>query len=185
MPKKSYVEVKERTPFGEDVDPEIMTQGHRGVTYIEGYSDVRQQRELAMRDGKKMPPLKHRLQWARAKSSDNASAKHARVQHWEMDQGYTPLAYDEAVELGYRVDRNRAITKGPDGLAYLGDQVLMMAGQTVAAANYVKVQRAQDEQNTRAETQLQDAVERFNVSAKGASAQAFSFVGAEEKPKRK
>lgn len=181
MPK--YITVQDRNPYGEDVDEALLNDPGKDSTFIEGYSDVRRNRDLAIRDGKKVPPLKHRLQWARALSFDGTKADGKRVMHWQSRKGYKPLAYDEAVKLGYRVDRNPAIRKGSDGNAYLGEQMLMCADARTAATNLLKVQRDQEAQLAAPQARMDEAVARFNRNNPKGSATAFSYVG--EDPDKK
>ena len=141
MARRIYVQVEDRNPFGEEFDESIMEDPTRDSTYIEGYSDVRRQRELDVRAGKDPAPLKHRLQWARAKTFDGARNDGRRVMHWQTNKRYEIIDYDEAVKMGYRVDLNPAILRGEDGRAYLGERVLMIASAKVAAANLKKVRR--------------------------------------------
>ena len=184
MSRRPRIEVVDRNPYGDDVDPQAMEDAARDSTFIEGYSDVRSQRELDVRDGKQPAPLKHRLQWARAKSFDGTRSDGRRMMHWQVDKHYETLKYDDAIKMGYLVDKNPAITKGPDGLAYLGERVLMYATGPVAAANKRKVDGELAEQTQRAANRMEDAVERFNRDTKGAHAQAFNFIGEDPDKKR-
>ena len=177
MARKRFIQVEDRTPYGEDFDPAILEDAARDSTFIEGYSDVRTQRELDMRDGKRPDPLKHRLQWVRAKKLDNTSADGRRMNHWSTRKGYRTLSYDDAIKLGYKLDNNLAISKGADGLAYLGDSVLMIADAATAAANLMKVQRENEDLLNKPRRDMEAAVERFNASTRGAHAQSFGFVG--------
>lgn len=178
MARKQFIRVEDRTPYGEDFDEKILHDAAIDSTYIEGYSDVRTQRELDVRAGKKVDPLRHRLQWVRAKSTDN-TADGRRPQHWSSRKGYRPLSYDEAIKLGYRVDKNMAISKGADGNAYLADCMLMFCDAPVAAANLKRVQQDAVDLQERPQRAMEEAVERFNRAAHGATATSFSQVGDE------
>lgn len=177
MARKSYVAVEDRNPFGEDFDEALLNDPSIDSTYIEGYSDVRRNRELALRDGETAPPLKHRLQWARAKTFDGQHLDGRRMMHWQTKNGYRPLPYDEAVKLGYDVRTNPAITKGEDGLAYLDSRVLVFTDGKRAATNLKRLQEDAAELAARPQRRMEEAVERFNRNTKGAHATAFSFLG--------
>jgi len=177
---KRYVEAIDRSPFGEEVDEALLNDPGTDSSYIEGYGDVRRNRERAIRDGENPPPLRHRLHIARAKSLDGQRPDGRRLQHWVSKKGYSPLKWDEAIKLGYRVDKNPAYTKGEDGTVYHANGMLMIAGPKVAAANYKRVQREQEEQFAAPQRRVEQAVERFNRSAKGAHAEAFQFLGEDD-----
>lgn len=180
---RKFIEVHDRNPYGEDVDERAMQDAARDSTYIEGYSDIRLQRELDIRDGREPAPLKHRLQWARGKSFDGTKNDGRRIMHWSVNKHYKMLPYDEAIKLGYGVDKNPAITRGADGLAYLGERVLMYAGGPVAAANLKKVDQEQQALFNQPRQRMENATEAFNKNAKGAKAIPFDFVG--EDPDKK
>ena len=177
MAKRTYIQVEDRNPFGDEFDESILEDPTKDSTYIEGYSDVRRQRELAVRNGERPAPLKHRLQWARGKTFDGSRNDGRRIMHWQTNKRYEMLRYDDAVKMGYRVDLNPAIVRGDDGNAYLGERVLMYAGAKVAAANLEKVRKDTAELAERPKRDMEAAVERFNVRTKGAHATAFSFLG--------
>lgn len=177
MARKQYVVVEDRNPYGEEVDESLLNDAGKDSTYIEGYSDVRRQRELDVRDGKRPAPLKHRLQWARAKSFDGQKMDGRRVMHWQSRKGYRALSYDDAMKLGYRVDQNPAIQKGPDGMCYLGEQMLMVADARTAASNLVKLREDQAAAEQAPRAKLEQATAAFNARNPRGTAQAFSFVG--------
>ena len=174
---RKYIEVHDRNPYGDEIDEELLNDPGRDATFIAGYSDVRRQRELDARDGIKPKPLKHRLQWARGKAADGTTFDGKRMMHWQVKKGYKPLKYDDAIKLGYEVNENPAIVKGPDGLAWLGERVLLYADARTAATNLRKVQDANDAAQRAPKERMEAATERFNASTKGANATAFSFVG--------
>ncbi len=178
-----FIAVHDRNPFGEEFDESILSDPGRDSTYIEGYSDVRRDRELAFRSGERPKPLKHRLHWARAKTFDGQRADGRRMMHWQTEKKYEALPYVEAVKLGYMVNKNPAIRQGEDGLAYLGERVLMYCSAKVAAANLKKVQDDTRDLMDKPKRDMEDSVARFNQNTKGAHAVAFSYVGDEEPPK--
>ncbi len=181
MPK--FIAAQDRNPFGEEFDESILTDPGHDSTYIEGYSDVRRDRELALRARQPVKPLKHRLQWARAKTFDGQRADGKRIMHWQTEKKYEALSYEEAVRLGYRVDKNPAIRKGEDGLAYLGERVLMYASARVAAANLKKVQQDTRDLMEKPARDMENSVARFHQNTKGAHAVAFHYVGDQEPSK--
>ena len=183
MPK--YIAVTDRNPYGDEIDEELLNDPGKDSSYIAGYSDVRRNRELDIRDGKQPKPLKHRLQWARAKTTDGTSSDGARMMHWQVKKGYKPLKYDEALKLDYRLNENPAIVKDVDGYAWLGERMLMFADARTAATNLRKVQAANDEAQRAPAERMQAATERFNASTKGAHAAAFSFIGDDPDEKKK
>lgn len=180
MARKVLVQVDDRNPFGEEFDQSILNDPGRDSTYIEGYSDVRRQRELDARDGKRPPPLRHRLQWARAKTLDGMRDDGRRIMQWQVNKRYEMLPYDEAIKLGYKVNENPAITKGEDGNAYLGERVLMYASAKVAAANLKKVLDDTEDLKEMPQRKLEAAVDTFNQGNTGSRAEAFSFLGEDE-----
>lgn len=180
-----YIEVHDTNPYGDQIDEELLNDPGKDSTYIAGYSDVRRQRELDIRDGKTPKPLKHRLQWARAKTSDGGSHDGKRVMHWQVKKGYKPLKYEDALKMGYKLDENPAIVKDVDGNAWLGERMLMFADARTAATNLRKVQEANDAAQRAPAERIQAATERFNASTKGAHAAAFSFIGDDPDDKKK
>lgn len=184
MPRRELITVQDRNPYGDDIDEALLNDPGRDSTFIPGYSDVRTQRELALRRGERPAPLRHRLQWARAKSFDGQRLDGKRVMHWKVNKKHEPLKYDDAIAMGYRLNENPAITKGPDGYAYLGEMILMHADARTAATNYAKVRANLDAQLDAPRQKLEDAVARFNARGVG-KATAFSFTGDDPDTKSK
>lgn len=180
MGHRRYIEVEDRNPFGEEFDEQILQGNGTDSTFIEGYSDVRRDRELAVRKGEKVPPLKHRFQWARAKSADFQRADGKRVMHWQVNKHYQPIRYEDALKMGYNLKSNPAITQGEDGLAYHGDQVLMYCDARVAASNLKKVQQDTAFALEAPKRRMEKAVAEFNAKNVGAKAEAFSFLEARD-----
>ena len=177
MARKTHIQIEDRNPWGDEIDESVLNDPGVDSTYVEGYSDVRRNRELAVRDGKRPPSLRHRLQWARAKTYDGQRYDGQRVMHWQVNKHHKMLPYDEALKLGYMVDKNPAITKGEDGLAYLGERVLMYAPAEVAAANLQKVNKNRKDLADKPRRDMEAATERFNKDTKGAHAEPFAYVG--------
>jgi len=183
----AFITTQDRNPFGEDIDQDLLAGSGQDSAYIEGYSDKRVQRELAIRRGERADALPHRLHWARAKTFDGARLDGTRVQHWQANKGYRPLPYDEALKLGYRLDKNAAILKGEDGNAYLQDRMLMVCDAAKAAANYRKVQDATSAQNEQAASRMQQAAEQYEART-GVRPPVFTYLEdreGNEQPARK
>jgi len=175
LPKR-YITVEDRNPYGDEIDESLLNDPGKDSTYIEGYSDVRRDRERAIAEGNRVAPLKHRLQWARARSFDGTKNDGRRIMHWQSRKGYSALPYDEAIKLGYRVDNNPAIQKGADGMCYLGEQMLMVADAKTAATNLKRAQRDLEAQMDAPQQRMEAATNRFNARGAG-KASAFAFVG--------
>jgi len=171
MPKR-YVEVSDPSPFGEQFDEAVLQDSGKDSTYIKGYSDVRQQREIAVSQGERPTPLRHRLQWARGKTLDGVRDDGRRISHWQVNKHYRMLPYDDAVTLGYDVTANPAIRKGEDGLAWLGERVLMVADAPVAAANLKKVQQDTQAMLDMPRARMEDAVASYNARNPNAQTEA-------------
>jgi len=171
MPKR-YIEVSDPSPFGEQFDQAVLQDSGKDSTYIEGYSNVRTQRELAVARGERPEPLRHRLHWARGKTLDGVRDDGRRISHWQVNKHYRMLPYEEAVKLGYDVTANPAIRKGEDGLAWLGERVLMVADAPIAAANLKKVQQDTTAMLEAPQTRMQDAVESYNARHPNAQTEA-------------
>lgn len=180
-PKRvTVVEVRERNPWGESIDENVVQDPSRTNLYIEGYSDVKTARELAESRGEDVKPLRHRLHWARAQSpSGNPDGK--KVAEWRA-KGYSVLQWDDAIKHGYKVDLSAAI-KGADGSVRLGDLVLMVAPAPVAAAHHQRVRKATRELSETYQKTVETAVDNANVQmgykkgSKGASGQVFELEG--------
>jgi hypothetical protein len=172
MPKQrkvTYVEVEDRNPFGESVDEEVFNSPEFTSNYIPGWSDERHQNDVRKGQGEPIVPLKCRFQWARCKDvKDTEKASGRRVQHWRQKR-YTIPDYKEVQEMGYDLDENEAITRGPDGKAYWGEHVLMVAPAEVAAAHYQAKQQANEDQQQKSdyidETLVTDSVDKEDVFA--------------------
>ncbi len=163
MTKKAiYIEVEDRNPFGPDIDERVFKDPTFTSDYIPGYSDKRHENDVRKSKSEPIKPLKHRFHWARCRSLKNTDASDGhRVQHWKQ-QHYHVADYDKMIEEGYDLRENDAITKGPDGQAYWGEHILMIATAEVASANYVKNEQAIKDQEETAANTMDAAVERFN-----------------------
>lgn len=149
MPKQRkvvYVEVKDRNPFGEEVDEEVFQDPEYTSNYIPGWSKQRHDNELRKAAGEDIIPLRERFQWARCKGIMNTERDEGRrVQHWRQKRYEIP-DYDDVVAMGYDLNENSAIHRGEDGKAYWGEHILMMASAKVAAAHLRKKQQADEDQ---------------------------------------
>ncbi len=167
----AYIEANDRNPFGDDFDEKILQDAGKDSTWLQGYSDKRIERELALRNGDKVQPLEYRFHLARAKTEDGGK----RVFHWQSRMGYSTVKWDEEnfKRLGIDPTENPAYNKGEDGLVYNGTQVLMVAPRQVAAANFAKVQDELDVQRAAAANRMADAGERY-AAATGTASPTFA-----------
>lgn len=172
-----YIESSDRNPFGEDFDESILADAGRDSTWLEGYSDKRIARELAIRRGDKVDPLPNRFHLARAKSFDGQRADGQRVFHWKSRKGYEPVAWDEEVwkRLGINPASNPAFYRGEDGMVWNGTQLLMVADRKTAAANYIKQQDEKQAMEAAAANRMKAAGERY-AAATGGSDPTFAIV---------
>ena len=165
MAKKAiYIEVEDRNPFSESIDERVFEDPTYTSSYIPGYSEQMRENEIRKTENRPIKPLKHRFHWARCKSlQDTNRDEGRRVQHWKQKR-YEVANYDDMVAQGYDLSENDAITKGPDGRAYWGEHVLMVASPEVAAAHYEKARQANADQQEQPQYMMDTAVERFNRS---------------------
>jgi len=179
---KVYIEVEDRSPFGESVDPRVFEDVEHTSNYIPGYSDKISANDRRKQNHEPIEPLTHRFHWARCKDVRNVDADDGRrVQHWKQKR-YQVANYDDVIAQGYNLKENDAIWKDPDGRARWGEHVLMIASAEVAAAHYKKVQDEADELQKEPEYMMENAVERFNRSkaAKRTGMRAGAFTEVEE-----
>ena len=137
MPRKVIVEVVERNPFGEEIDPAYLEDQSTDITEMPGYSNLRRQRDAAVQKGGKVPALPGRLHWARAQTI-GGQADNRKVAEWKT-KGYRVIQWEEAKALGLDVEASAA-QRGTDGTIRLNEYVAMWAPPEVAAARY-KAQR--------------------------------------------
>lgn len=142
MARKTIIEVKERNPYGEEIDAEYLERTGTSVTAVPGYSDKRQQRDAALARGEAPPPLNGRLQWARAQTL-TGQPDLRKVAEWKS-KGYVVLTPEKAKELGYDLAGSAAIVEGNQ--IRLNENVLMYAPPAVAAARYQAQRKATDAQ---------------------------------------
>jgi hypothetical protein len=173
----AYIESKDRNPFGEDFDETILEDSGRDSTWLEGYSDKRIERQLAIRRGDKVEPLPNRYHLARAKTFDGQRADGQRIFHWRSRKGYKPVEWNEETfkELGINPSSNPAFYKGEDGLVYNGSNMLMVADKAVAAANWHKLQDDQAQMQAAAANRMQAAGEAY-AAATGGPDPTFAIV---------
>ena len=166
----TYIEANDRNPFGDDFDESILQDGAKDSTWLQGYSDKRIERELALRKGEKVLPLQHRFHLARAKT-EAGKTNGQRVFHWQSRKGYSSVQWNEETfkELGIDPTENPAYYKGEDGLVYNGSNVLMVAPKEVAAANFARVQDELEAQRASAANRMADAGAEYAATTGGAS----------------
>ena len=161
--KIPFVEVKERNPFGESVNPEAVKDPEFTSNYIPGYSEKMRDRQLDIAAGPTPDTVEHRFHWARIRKLTDNSEEGRRVQHWKQ-KGYRKANYEEMKKLGYDLDKNDAISKGADGNAYWGEHVLMVTDAETAAAIWEQNQLAMENQANEYEAKVAQAVENFNMT---------------------
>jgi len=178
--RKIYMEVHERNPFGEDFNEELLKTPEKSSNFIKGYSDVRHENELRGKRGEDPIPLKHRLQFVKAKNHMSGADSGTGIQQ-ALDRHYRIASWDEAIKLGYAVDQNENFTKTPDGRVQWGDCILTIAEAEVAATHWKAHRDEIEKQSDEVTAKMEDAVERFNrsdVAGKGKMrASHFEFVG--------
>jgi len=120
--------------FGE-VPEEVVTDPTVSMLYIEGYSNRREQIELAQRNGDPFKPLTHRFHFVRHTGAAKLTADFRANQ-------YRPLMWDDCIdadgnskdnEYGIDLTMTPAVEKAPDGTVIAGDLQLMVVPASVAA----------------------------------------------------
>lgn len=154
------IEVKEPSPFGEEVDPDVVSNPQRDYFYIKGYSDKRMARDAAIARGEVPGPLPFRLQAVRAQTAKGQAEGH-KIAEWKA-RGYKVLTWTDAKKLGLDLAESPAI-KGEGDAVLIGDQVIMVADAKVAAAHYhANRKQIRDQHEQFVEAPLRNAVERYN-----------------------
>ena len=188
MPSKrvKYVQVEDRNPFSENFDPEDVARISEGAShsasYVPGYSNIVRENELAKSAGRydEVKTLAHRFHWIRAKNVVTKEEDGRRLYTWKVQKQYETLDYDALVKLGYDLTQNPAITKGTDGKAWYGENILGCASASVAAIHWQQLQDKNKEQLASPGMQMDDAIDRFNTSKVaergGMKASHFEFV---------
>lgn len=135
---KPLISVTDRSVAGSHLDA-----GVHDLTYVGGYSDVRQSidRDLA---AKREPTqgLQHRLEWVRTKRT-NGQPDSRKVMEAQA-RGYTAVAFDDLGKLGLSPV---AGVKTAEGHVGLGDVELFICTADQAARNEATVRRAVDSQS--------------------------------------
>ena len=187
MTRRLYVEIEEQNPFGEDIDETVLSRPDRSSTFIPGYSDKRMENEMAALRGEAITPLRHRFQLARRATVSGEDFGQG-VQR-QLDIGYDIPTYDQLVEEGYDLTKNRAIRKAADGSATIGDTVITWIDAKGAAALWKKNREANEIQENRPNAMMDKAVSDFNSSdvAKrgGMKASTLPFEFAEDSRSKK
>lgn len=164
----------EENPFGEISQEQIAggpVEGYKDVFYLEGYSDKRHERDLAIREGKKPPTLDYRFQYVPVELKAGANVIAAQ----KAAEGYRPVKYDELESLGIDPALSTCV-KGPDGTARVASQMLMVCDGKTAARNFARERaRAKDQWKHHVEQPFRDAIDRINDEA-GLSARGRARV---------
>jgi len=113
------------------------------VTFIKGYSDVREQMEDAIRRGERPTKgLRHRMQWVTIQRPNGRPDLQKATQFRVM--GYQPMKWDEMDGLGYEVPI--AAFKTPDGGVQIGDTQLYYCDAATAEQHMIDGRAAIDAQ---------------------------------------
>jgi hypothetical protein len=184
------IEVEEPSPFGEEIDPDIVSNPERDIFYIKGYSDLRIERDKAIARGERPDPLPFRLQGVRAQTS-TGGPDGQKVAEWKA-KGYRVLTWSMAKELNLDLKDGSAATRGESDSVILGDQVIMVAGQKVAATHYARNRAEVESQHERfVEAPMRNAVEEYNkrmgreALARGATDAEFEVAPQGDAAKKK
>ena len=152
---------EELNPFG-DVGDTVLPSGVRDETWVQGYSDIRFNRDRAIAQGKRPEPLPFRLHYVNSKRA-TGQADNAKISEFRT-KGYETVKYDDCLKQ-FNIDPSKSgFVRNPDGTCGLGDQVLMIAPKEVAAY-HAKAQR----DDTRALSEgargkLDEAVAQYNAA---------------------
>lgn len=113
------------------------------ITYVPGYSDLRQARDLALAEGRKPDSLPVRLQWAR---NARVSGEPDSTKQWEyQNQKYRPVT-EADIGQEWLTGLPPAATVAPDHSIRMQDMTLMVCDAQTAARNAARVQRATERQ---------------------------------------
>lgn len=159
---KVYIEVEDRSPFGDSVDPRVFQDAGETSNYIPGYSEKRVQNEVRTANHEPIVPLKHRFHWARAKYVNNVELDDGRDIHQWKQKRYEVAQYDDVISQGYNLKENTAIWRDADGRARWGEHVLMIASDKVAAAHLKMLEQTNADLQQRSEYIVENAVEDYN-----------------------
>lgn len=179
------IEVRDN-PWGESATVDGAVTPQRDRFYLPGYSDKRQEWELAMTEYRRglrsdpPKPLERRFQWVSVKAP-NGTDRGEKFQEF-TSMGYRPVAWDDAE--GLKLDlASTAVQKGPDGNVYQGSQMLMVADRATAARNAAVVAETAQAQQDAILDRANDAAAQFNrrlgLSSRGGT--AFEFVNEGDK----
>lgn len=141
--KRPLVETKIRTEFGDVLETDVdLMSGQRDLTYIPGFSDQRQARDLELADiasGKKgrheasLAPLEVNCHWVR--SHTPAGAPDGRKQVGYGNSGYKVVDKSQIGKTGWLKELPPGATIEADGSIRKGDTILMVADAKTASQN--------------------------------------------------
>jgi len=158
---------EELSPWGDasDVDTPPV---HHDYFHVEGYSDVRTQRENAVARGERPDPLKWRLQYVSIVNPMGGGHSGRKAGEFQA-KGYTPVLYDECAKYG--IDPKKSgFTKAPDGTCVVGGTQMLMAAPAKIAAGQAKAQRELTQALSEGRnSKLERAVDAYNASYPGAT----------------
>lgn len=154
---------EELSPWGNDVDMSFTETAH-DYFHIEGYSDKRRERELAVRRGEHPDPLPYRFQYVSVVNPMGGHGRSGRKAGEFQAKGYVPVLFDEA-QSKYGIDPSRSgFSKAPDGTCIVGDtQMLMVAPARVAAAHAKAQRELTKARSAGSGALLEQAVDRYNA----------------------
>lgn len=159
---------EELSPWGDASDVDTPAVRH-DYFHIEGYSNKRTERELAVRAGERPDPLPWRFQYVttvdpmgRAQSSRKAGEFRAN--------GYVAVQYDECLSK-YGIDPSKSgFDRAPDGTCTVGGTQMLMAAPARVAAGLAKAQRELTQQlSDGRNSKLERAVDEYNAAHPGSA----------------
>jgi len=171
MAKPPAVIVTEN-PFGDF--PEEQMRGNQSIDrfYLAGYSDVRKERELAVRDGKRPAPLSHRFQYVSVQRPDGSANRNKEAEF--RSRGYRPVQYDELGALGIDAVASTC-ERAADGTVRVASQLLMVADAAVAARDFQRQRDATQAQQDAVKSRLDEKAAIYNAKHGHTSATGTKF----------
>ena len=142
-------------------------QVHHDYFHIEGYSDVRSQREMAVARGERPDPLKWRLQYVSIVNPVGGGMSGRKAGEFQA-KGYVPVLYDECAKYGIDPKKSGFI-RAPDGTCTVGGTQMLMVAPARVAAGQAKAQRELTQALSEGRNaKLERAVDAYNASHPGA-----------------
>lgn len=149
-------------PFGDFTEEQIRPGPTRkDKFYLDGYSEKRFEREVALRAGEKVAPLTHRFQYVSDTNTLGGPSKEKYVE-W-LGKGYRPVQFDELASLGIDPAKSTC-ERGVNGEARVASQILMVCDAPTAAYHYQQNQELIASQfKVNVEDRLEAAVDDYNA----------------------